>query len=213
MATTWSSAYLLDLFNRYASRPSVDEITDASKYSWLTEAQTSVVADIAARCPWVLYGAPVQMTTADSGKTYTFGTDSNGYPLFPFGNARIFANLNNVPHYPLLEGYDYISEGTTIRIPDGRTLAGPLYWYGITQPADITAGTQPSLSPAPSRDLIAIEAARRFTKTLNRPDLAADLQGDYAREFPKWLLVWKRQFSNGGVTGGVTGLRIAMLRA
>lgn len=208
---TWGSAYLLDLFNRYASRPSVDEVTDTQKYRWLAEAQSGVVADVAARIPDVLYGSPLLMQTADGGKTFTFGTDSNGYPVFPMGNVRIFTGLNNVPDFPLQEGYDYTSEGTLVRVLNNRTLTSPLYWQGITPPADISATVAPSLYPEASRNLIALEAARRFQKTQNRPDLSSDLASDYAKELPRWLLVWRRQFSSGGVLGGLTGLRAAML--
>lgn len=200
---TWDSAYLLGLFNRYAGRPTVDEITDVEKYKWLTEGQAGIVADIAARCPWVLYGAPALLVTADS-KVFTFGTDSNGYAVFPFGNVRIFPSLQAVPDNPWREGRDYLSEGTQIRLPNDRTYSGALYWRGITQPADITASTQPSLFPEASRDLIAIDAARRFVKTLNRP--ADDLQRDYDRGLVRWLLVWRRQFSNGGALRGNGGI-------
>lgn len=207
----WGSAYLLDLFNRYASRPSVDEVTDTQKYRWLAEAQTGVVADVAARCPHVLYGPPLPLATADGGKTFTFGTDANGYPVFPMGNVRIFDSVNNVPDFPLLEGTDYLSEGTTIRVPNNRTLASTLYWRGISPPADLSATVAPSLYPEPSRNLIALEAARRFMKTQSRADLVADLAKDYQTELPRWLLVWRRQFSNGGALGGFTGLKAAML--
>ena len=212
-AQPWGSPYLLDLFNRYASRPAVDEVPDTQKYRWLAEAQTGVVADIAARIPDVLYGPPIAMSTSDGGKTFTFGTDSNGYPVFPMGNVRVFTGLNNVPDFPLQEGYDYTSEGTLVRVPNNRTLSGTLYWQGISPPVDITATTPPSLYPEASRNLIALEAARRFQKTQNRPDLAQDLAEDYAKELPRWLLVWRRQFSNGGALGGVTGLTAAMVTA
>jgi hypothetical protein len=205
----WSSGYLLDLFNRYASRPTTDEVTDTQKYRWLSEAQTGVVADIAARSPNVLFGAPTALITSDN-KTFTFGTNNNGYAVFPQGNVRVFTSLNNVPDYPLHLGVDYVSEGTTIRIPNNRTLSGPLYWQGITTPPDITASTQPSLFPEASRNLIALDAARRFMATQGRPDLSDDLQRQYDRELPRWLLVWKRQFSNGGALGAVSGLRLDM---
>lgn len=208
---TWGSAYLLDLFNRYASRPAVDEVTDTQKYRWLAEAQSGVVADVAARIPDVLYGAPQLMTTTDGGKTFTFGTDSNGYPVFPMGNVRIFTGLNNVPDFPLQESIDYTSEGTLVRVPNNRTLSSSLYWQGITPPPDISATVPPALYPEPSRNLIALEAARRFMKTQSRPDLAADLASDYAKELPRWLLVWRRQFSSGGALGGFTGLKAAMV--
>lgn len=209
MAATWDSAYLLGLFNRYTSRPTADEVTDPEKYKWLTEAQTAVVSDIAARCPWVLYGAPTLCVTADN-KVFTFGTDSNGYAIFPFGDVQLYRSLSDVPNYPMRSPEEYLIEGEQVRIPNDRTQASPIYWRGIQTPADITASAQPSILPEPARDLIALEAARRFTKTLNRPDLADDLQADYNRLLPAWLLLMRRQFSNGGALGSVSGLRAAM---
>lgn len=206
----WSSSYLLALFNRYASRPTTDEVSDEDKYRWLTEAQHAVVADITARAPNVLYGAPQPMTTSDNN-VFTFGTDGNGYPVFPMGNARIFRSLKDVPDYPMVEGVEYLSEGTQIRIPNQRTEAGPLYWYGESQPTDISASSEPVLNPEPSRNLIALEAARRFVQANGQSDRAADLGAEYGRELPRWLLVWKRQFSSGAGMLSTSGLRAAML--
>lgn len=207
---TYGSAYLLDQFNRLTSRPTVDEVTDQTKYRILADAQNRVIADVAARAPKVLVGPPQLLTTTDN-KVYTFGTDSNGYPVFPMGNVRLFTSLSNVPDYPLQEGYDYAQEGTQVRIPNNRTFPGPLYWTGIQQPADITATVQPSLYPEAARRLIVLEAAREFMHTQNRPDRYDDLGQEYAKELSKWLLVWRRQFSNGGGLVSATGLRAALL--
>lgn len=208
----WGSSYLLGLFNRYCARPTTDEVSDEDKYRWLTEAQHAVVADITARAPNVLYGAPALLTTSDNN-VFTFGTDTNGYPVWPMGNARIFRSLKDVPDFPMIEGLDYLSEGTQIRLPNQRTDTGPLYWYGESQPTDISASSEPVLMPEPSRNLIAIEAARRFLSSNGRPDRADDLQTEYNRELPRWLLVWKRQFSNGGMLTSTSGLRVAMRAA
>lgn len=165
----------------------------------MTRAQNKIVADIAARKPQVLYGAPQAMSTADGGFTFTFGTDPDGYAVFPFGKARIFPSLDAIPDRPWIEDFDYLSEGTLIRIPNNRSYAGTLYWRGITAPQDIDAGHQPVLMPEASRELIVIEAVRDFASQGSRlPQLAADKAAEYAREFARWMLVWKTQFSSGG---------------
>lgn len=207
---SFDSADLLSTFNLLTSRPSVDEVSDATKYAYLAKSQNRVVADIAARAPKVLVGAPIAMTTADN-KVFTFGADLSGYPLFPMGNVRIFSSLSCVPDSPLEEGYDYLQEGTQVRIPNNGTYSGTLYWRGISPPADISASVQPSLFPEASRYLIVLEAGRQFMQTLDRQDRHDQLQQDYAHAMGRWLLVWKRQFSNGGALGANTGLRLAML--
>lgn len=196
---TYDAADCLARFNETALRPTADEISDASKYRWLTRAQNKVIADIAARAPWTLYGAPTAMTTADGGFTYQFGTDSNGYPVTPIGKCRIYTSLTAIPQYPWQEGYDYLNEGEQIRIPNNRTYTGTLYYRGINQPADIDATHQPALLPEASRELIVIEAVRDFASQGSRlPQLAVDKQAEYDREFARWMLVWKTQFSSGG---------------
>ena len=207
---SFDSAYCLELFGRLASRPSVDEVTDITKYRFLAESQNRVIADIAARAPKVLVGAPIAMVTADS-KVFTFGTDASGFALFPMGNVRIFSTLSAVPDSPLEEGYDYLQEGTQVRIPNNNTYTGTLYWRGISPPADISASVQPSLFPEAARYLIVLDACRAFMQTLDRQDRHDALAMEYGKEMARWLLVWKRQFSNGGALGPSTGLRLAML--
>ena len=140
---TWDSAYLLTMFNRYAGRPaSGDSISDADKYIRLNEGQNRVIAEMSFRCPDSLNpkGATLNtMTASANGNIWTFGTDPNGYAIAPFGKARIFDSPASFPQYAWVEGWDYVNEGTQIRLTNNRTWSGALYWYGITLPADITA--------------------------------------------------------------------------
>jgi len=78
------------------------------------------------------------------------------------GKGGIYQNLNDIPDFPLMPGRDYMVEGTQIRAPNNGTLPGTLYWYGIAQPDNITAISQPALMPEASRELIAVEAVRQF---------------------------------------------------
>lgn len=202
---TWDSAYLLGQFNRLAARPDTDAITSATKYIWLAEAQNEVVADIASRSPNVLYGAPAALSTSDGGFTFTFGTDSNGYALFPMGKVGIYPTLNSIPDIPWNEGVDYLNEGIRIRIPNNRTYAGTLYWRGITPPPDISASTQPSLFPEMARELITMTAVKNFAQAGNLdPELAQQMMDQYSRAFPRWMLVYRTQFRNGGALGALT---------
>lgn len=206
MAATWDAAYCLGMLNRDASRPTADEITDATKYQYLTEGQATVFADVSVRAPDALLGAPGTMVTADN-KVFTFGTDADGYPLSPMGKVRIFTSLASIPDAPMREGYDYLNEGTQIRIPNDSTYAGTLYWRGITPPKDIAAGgaNEPSLFPPPSRVLLVNRAVRILAVSTNRPDLADEMDLQYYGDgglrighLARWCLHWKTQFSSGG---------------
>jgi hypothetical protein len=203
-----ASADLLALFNRLAARPAADAIQDTAKYLRLTESQNRVVADIAARTPHVLYGAPQALVTVDN-KVFTFGTDANNLPVFPIGKVGIYPSLSAIPDYPWREGSDYLSEGTQIRIPNDRTWSSTLYWRGITNPGPIDGTHEPALYPEAARELIALDAVRGYASEGGRnPDVKADMERDYAIGFAKWMLVWRTQFRNGGalmplVAGGV----------
>jgi hypothetical protein len=199
----WDAPYLLGQFNRLAGRPQADQVTDATKYLWLSEGQNEVVADIAARQPEVLYPVSAQlMSTVDGGHTFTFGTYSDGTPVFPMGKVNIYKSVTAVPGYMLMPGVDYLEEGNRIEIPNNRTYAGSLYWRGITAPQDINATTPPVLQPPPSRSLITMCAVKNFAQAGNiNPDLAAQMAEQWSREFPRWMLVYRTQFTGGGVLG------------
>jgi hypothetical protein len=210
----FDNAWCLSAFNRYAGRAATgDSISDADKYIRLTEGQNRVVAEMSFRCPNSLkpHAATLPaMTSASDGNIWTFGTDANGYAIAPMGKARIFPNQASFPDYCWVEGVDYVNEGTQIRLTNGRTWSTPLYWYGITPPADITASLQPALFPEPSRELIVFEAVKQLsleggTRNL---ELAQLMDAQLDRAYPRWFAVWKTQFSSGGALGSLTGLRM-----
>lgn len=210
---TWDSAYLLAMFNRYAGRPaSGDSISDADKYIRLNEGQNRVIAEMSFRCPDSLNpkGASLNtMTSSANGNIWTFGTDPNGYAIAPFGKARIFDSPASFPQYAWVEGWDYVNEGTQIRLTNNRTWGGALYWYGITLPADIAASSQPVLYPEPSRELIVYEAVKQLSLEAGtrNMELVATMDAQLARAYPRWFGAWKTQFSDGGAIG-LTGLKL-----
>ena len=201
--TTFDAADLLSDFNRKSGSPAASTITPDSKYDRLTKSQNRVVAMIAGVAPNVLYpqvsyARLPTLTTTDS-QCFTFGYDDNDYPMFPMGRGGIFPSLTAIPHSPWVEGRDFISEGTSIRIPNNGTYTGALYWYGIMNPPDITATSQPVLFPEASRELIVIDAVRQFATEFNRnPSLAALMQAEWNTAWPTWALVWRTQFRSGG---------------
>lgn len=202
------------MFNRYTGRlTSGDTISDADKYVRLSEAQNRVVQDMFARVPNSLYphanDLPT-MTSVNGGNIWTFGTDPQGFAIAPMGKAKIFENQQSFPDFPWLEGMDYVNEGTQIRLTNGRTWSGTLYWYGITPPADITAAVQPSIVPPAFRDLIVFQAVQLYAEEAKRaPELAAIFANKYNERFRAACLAWKTQFSSGGALGSWSGLRIA----
>lgn len=216
---TWDSADLLLLFNEKAGRPaSGDAITDARKYARLSKSQNRVIAMMVAVVPnslypKVAYGSLPTLTTTDN-QVYTFGTDSNGYAKFPMGKGGIYTSLNDIPNFPLVEGQDFITEGTQIRSLNNGVLPATLYWYGIAQPPDISSGgsAEPSLFPEASRELIVIDAVRQFAMEGNRnADLAASMAAEWGAAWPTWCLTWRTQFRKGGALNVFSGMQLAAL--
>jgi hypothetical protein len=195
---TYDSANLLSRFNSLAKRPSSDEITDAQKYALLATAQLDVIREIAIRAPYALYQDPATLSTSDN-KEFTFGTDGSGHAVMPLGHVGVFRSLNDVPDNPLIEGLDYLDEGTLIRIPNNRTYTGTLYWRGIATPTDISASQEPTLRPAHSRVLIVIKAVWNFAlEGAARLALADTMERKWDREFPVHMANWKTHFKRGG---------------
>lgn len=207
---------MLGLFNRLTGRPGSDAITDPTKYLWLTEANNELIGAIASVCPNVLYSAPALLSTTDS-KVFTFGTDGNGYAKTPMGKTGIYPDLASVPDSPWREGLDYMAEGSQIRIPNDGSYSGPLYWRGVSQPADIDATHNPLLLPEASRALIAHIATLNFARAFARNPNLAQLELDYLGEpwgnnkgqFAQWCLVWRKAFRAGGAIA-ITGRQLAI---
>jgi hypothetical protein len=216
MAATYDSADLLLTFNEMSGRPaSGDSITDARKYAKLSKSQNRVVAMLAAIYPNSLYphaayGSFPTCTTTDN-QVFTFGTDANGYAVYPIGKTMIYPSLASIPDYPWRKNIDYLDEGTQIRIPNNRTWTSTLWWRGITNPPDMDATHQPSLFPEASRELIVIDAVRQLAQTGKRdPTLLQIMQGEWDRAWPRWCLMWRTAYSSGGALGSATGLRMAL---
>lgn len=203
--TGYESSDLLTRFNRWTGRPSSgDAISDTDKYSRLADAQAELIDEIAGIYPKSLYGAPAQLTTSDGGYTYTFGTDGQGYPLFPIGKARIFNSLSAIPGCPLTPGIDYLDEGITIRAPYNVPIAGPLYWYGLTPAARLSATQAPVLQPPEGRLIIPVRAAKNFAQEANRnPVLAAQLEAEEKTRFGKLMTLLRTHFKGGGGLGSL----------
>lgn len=201
--TGWQSSDLLARFNKLAGRPTVDAISDPDKYQYIADAEQYVINRIASIKPSVLYGAPAALTTADGGLTFTFGTDGNGYSLFPMGRARIFPSLSAIPGYAWNPGIDYLDEGVQIRMPNNTPYAGTLYWYGITPTQQISASVQPVLMPPSIRMLNVIEAVKNFAESANvrNANLADRMTVRFEREFGNAMTLLRKHFASGGGLG------------
>lgn len=209
---TWDSAFVLDDVKRQTGRTGIDSIGDPAWYVRISKAQNQIVADIAAICPHVLYPTVAtaslpQLTIAAAGDIGTFGTDPNGYAKFPMGHGNIFQSLADIPTNPFV---NYLNEGTQIRALNNTTLPATLYWYGISQPADITATDQPVLMPEASRELISLRTAYNFGREGNRnvalsqsvaEEYGYPLHPSLPGRFALWCLTWKTQFAGGGLLG------------
>lgn len=162
----YDSADLLARCKRLARRPPTDQaMPDSNWYAFLTEAKSETYPDLFSRYPWLGYGAPVLMTTADGGATYTFGLDADGDPIVPGGHAEIYPNLRAIPYSPLVNGEDFMMERNGIRMPGGRTRSfssGPYARFAARADEPIDETHAPDLFPKEARMLLVYKALEQW---------------------------------------------------
>lgn len=164
----YDSADLLARSQRLFNRPSTDEaMTSTEWYKFLGEAQQRVVGLLAFHAPESMYGAPTLLTSADSGATYTFGTDADGANISPIGHIEIRESPTGAMIPPASEWdsttLGYLFEADKIRFPGQktRTFADGPYARFITMPGLLDGSTAPTLKPAFARELLVFDACER----------------------------------------------------
>ena len=191
---------------------------DADFYAWLTEAENECKTRIASFAPKALVGAPTLMQTADGGKTFTFGLDGDGVPIFPLGGIEVYATLESIPDYPLQEYDEYLIEGDRIRMPGNTTRAfpdGAPYARYVTPTWKIDgAPTNPTLEPVAARELVVLGAGRRYAVAQGRMDLLGTISAEEATAWARWTEAIQTQYmSNGAVQAwGRPGGRLRTMR-
>lgn len=175
--------------------------TDAQCYLWLGQGQMDVFTRLAVYAPDSNRIAPTQMTTSDSGYTYTFGTDSslptNYTDLYPVGKVAIYRVKADIPDWPMVEGVDYLMEGNRIRMPDNQPFSGTApYYQSLTLPASLDGTTAPTLKPVQARELIVDAAAVLYAKATGED--VEKHEATYEKDWAKWIPALQAQYARPG---------------
>ncbi len=155
----YDSADLLSQCQVLAQRPATDaQQTPAIWYSFLSRGQDHWMGQLANHVPGVNMSDPTLMTSADSGETYTFGTDADGDNIEPLAVVVFQAKDGRIltPGVYWDDNADYVFEGNKIRFPRGKTKtfsSGP-YARFVTPPGVISASIEPTLKPKRARKLL-----------------------------------------------------------
>lgn len=165
----YDSADLLARAQRLFNRPSTDEALGSTEwYAFLGEGQQRVVGLVAFHCPEAMYGAPTLLTTADSGATYTFGSDSaTGLNIAPIGHIELRESKTGAMIPPASEWdtttLGFLFEADKIRWPGqkSRTFSDGPYARFVTMPGLLNASNAPTLKPAFARELLVFDACER----------------------------------------------------
>jgi hypothetical protein len=154
------------------NRPAADTAfgtADAILYDFATEEQDEITKWMSVFIPDALVTAPTQLTTADGGYTYTFGTDTDTAAIFALGHFALYSSRHDIPDFPLEPGVDFLVEGTRIRIPNHqtRTFADGAPWAQTVNPSNVIAsGTQPTI-PKICRKWLIHRIAKRAAESLD----------------------------------------------
>lgn len=196
---------LLARAKRLAQRPSTDEdMADADWYLFLGEGQDEVTRMIATYDPSAVCGVPTQLTTADSGYTYTFPTASTLPPLVIVeltdgkgGTAMIVGSYDS-------DVADVVWEGNTIRMARNspRTFANGLWARWVTVGGSLDGSNAPTI-PLQFRHLLPSMACIKYATRGGYRDPAP-----YKEEFNRlWgdtlMTLRKRQFQSRSTGAGV----------
>lgn len=201
----WDSADLLSRVGSLFPRPSSDElVTTALKYQMLGDAQRRVVTLIAFHCPEQMYGAPTLLSSADSGATYTFGTDAQtGGNIHPIGHVELRESPTGAMIPPASEWdtttQGFLFEGDKIRWPGQKTRTfsdGP-YARFITMPGVLDGSTAPTLKPIYARELLVYDACSRLAAIAGVDPSPYD--GMFNARWPEILSTMQTAFHGTGV--------------
>lgn len=166
---TWDSADLLSRVQKLTDSPTLDNsMTTAQWYTLLANAQQRVTRLLSSHVPDVLVGAPVALTSADGGYTYTFPSNDTPLGLTELRHGRGGAVLS--PGADFSDYADYVWEGDLIRMPNGRTRTFPngLYARYSVMPTDLDGSTAPTLQPPWARILVVYGAAEDWATIFQR---------------------------------------------
>lgn len=156
----YDSADLLARAKALAKRPPVDEdVGDAAWYIFLEEAQTEWMTTLASLCPEPNLTLE-QLSTSDGGLTYTFASEPIG------GHIVLRSGRNGQVLLPSTDwgSGDYVIEGQTIRMPNGkaRSFSSGIWGWYVKQPGLLSAAVQPVLRPAYARKLLVPRACIKW---------------------------------------------------
>lgn len=194
------------------NRPTTDQAftvttTDDVIYDFLSEAQDRVTKLVATFIPDAMWTVPTAITSADSGKTYTFGTDVDTAAIFALGHYRVYATRADIPDNPLIPGDDYTVEGTLIRIPNNSTRtftdSGPYIQY-VAPSNVIASGTQPTI-PKIARPAMISDATRRCAERLGEGQKASEQEAQFSSDWIELLAAIKTQTSGKMSSGSLYG--------
>lgn len=196
---TYDSADCLAKFRKAIRQPSTSDFpTDAEAYEYLGQGQIDIYTRLSTYCPAAIRSAPAQMTTADSGYTYTFGTDADGNNKFPIGQIRIFRTRPDNPDTEMIPVVEFLLEGNTIRMPDFTPFTGAApYYYGVVLPLTLTSGTAPTLIPVQAREMIIDAASVRYA--LDADDgKVSDYSQKLEQSWNRWIGTIQSQYASAG---------------
>lgn len=187
-------------------RPASDEAFTVSVandvlYDFATEGQDRITKKLGVHVPDAVWTVPTALTTADAGKTFTFGTDADSAAIFAFGHFSVYAQRTDIPDTPLTNGIDYTVEGALIRMPNNTTRtfpdSGP--WCQYVAPSNvISSSTQPTI-PKIARLALVSEVARRGAQRLGVDP--SPYEAEFQSDFLDILATVKTQSSGkGGAT-------------
>lgn len=191
------------LFNR----PSTDEsITDAQWYVALTEAQARTCQKLAFAHPEAMLSAPTLLTTADSGLTYTFGTDSGlptNYTNISAEGYIVLLASKTGPEIPPGQDTDnstdfFIFEDGKIRFPGqrARTFSDGPYARFITPTGVMDGSTAPTLKPVHLRRVLPYGACSLIATRMGEDPTPWEVQ--YENAWKEELLALKARFYGQG---------------
>ena len=202
----WDSADIVRRGKLRLARPSADEAftvstTDDAWYDLATEAQDRVNTLLGIYVPDAVWTVPTELSSADDGKTYTFGTDVDAAAIFAFGHFKLFENRESMPDWPLTPGVDFTIENTKIRIPynSTRTFSDGGPWAQYAAPSNVvTSSTQPTI-PKFARVPMVSDMCKRAAMRLGLPGDEFELE--FQREWADTLAAIRTQ---GAGKGGKT---------